>query len=91
MLAGRLGATFLVSNLGVVDLGGTVRSAAFYPVVSGPAGVAFGGVTTGTTTTMTIRTRRRDFSPNAAATLLDSLIAVLPAARPVHPRPSAVV
>jgi hypothetical protein len=41
LLAGRLGSTFLVSNLGVVSTGDTVRSLAFYPAASGRSGVAF--------------------------------------------------
>ncbi|WP_439382979.1 hypothetical protein [Amycolatopsis lexingtonensis] len=71
LLAGRLGSTFLVSNLGVVSTGDTVRSLAFYPAASGRSGVAFGAATTGGTTTVTVRARRKDFDAPAAARLLD--------------------
>jgi hypothetical protein len=70
LLASRLGSTFLVSNLGVVSTGDTVRSLAFYPAASGRSGVAFGAATTGGTTTVTVRARRKDFDAAAAARLL---------------------
>jgi hypothetical protein len=70
LLASRLGSTFLVSNLGVVSTGDTVRSLAFYPAASGRSGVAFGAATTGGTTTVTVRARRKDFDALAAARLL---------------------
>jgi hypothetical protein len=71
LLASRLGSTFLVSNLGVVSTGDTVRSLAFYPAASGRSGVAFGAATTGGTTTVTVRARRKDFDAPAAVRLLD--------------------
>jgi hypothetical protein len=77
LLAGRLGATFLVSNLGVVHAGTQVESLAFYPAASGPAGIAFGGASTATTTTLTVRARRRDFSAEAAAAILGQLVTSL--------------
>lgn len=70
LLASRLGSTFLVSNLGVVSTGDTVRSLAFYPAASGRSGVAFGAATTGGTTTVTVRARRKDFDAPAADRLL---------------------
>lgn len=70
LLASRLGSTFLVSNLGVVSTGDTVRTLAFYPAASGRSGVAFGAATTGATTTVTVRARRKDFDAFAAARLL---------------------
>ncbi len=70
LLASRLGSTFLVSNLGVVATGDTVRSLAFYPAASGRSGVAFGAATTGGTTTVTVRARRKDFDALSAARLL---------------------
>lgn len=70
LLARRLGSTFLVSNLGVVSTGDTVRSLAFYPAASGRSGVAFGAATTGDRTTVTVRARRKDFDAAAAARLL---------------------
>ncbi|SER23735.1 hypothetical protein [Lentzea albida] len=71
LLASRLGSTFLVSNLGVVEAG--VAALRFYPAASGRSGVAFGVVTTGEVTTATVRVRRRDFDAAAAAGLLDLL------------------
>lgn len=71
LLASRLGSTFLVSNLGVVSAGDSVRSIAFYPAASGRSGVAFGAATTGDTTTVTVRARRKDFGAAAAGRLLD--------------------
>ncbi|TWP54266.1 hypothetical protein FKR81_01540 [Lentzea tibetensis] len=71
LLAPRLGSTFLASNLGVVKAG--VRAVRFYPSASGRSGVAFGVVTTGEFTTVTLRARRRDFGADAAAELLDLL------------------
>ncbi|MEV7037056.1 hypothetical protein [Amycolatopsis sp. NPDC051061] len=70
LLASRLGSTFLVSNLGVVSAGDTVRSLAFYPAASGRSGVAFGAATTGGITTVTVRARRKDFDAAAAGRLL---------------------
>lgn len=74
LLARRLGSTFLVSNLGVVDTGGEVAALAFYPAASGRSGVAFGAVTVDGTTTLTVRARRRDFDERAAAALADGLV-----------------
>ncbi|WP_372664389.1 hypothetical protein [Amycolatopsis kentuckyensis] len=71
LLASRLGSTFLVSNLGVVSTGDSVRSLAFYPAASGRSGVAFGAATTGDVTTVTVRARRKDFDAAAAGRLLD--------------------
>lgn len=84
LLASRLGSTFLVSNLGVVSTGDTVRSLAFYPAASGRSGVAFGAATTGDTTTVTVRARRKDFDAAAAARLLDEF---RDAVRDQPPRP----
>ncbi|SEF26017.1 hypothetical protein SAMN05421837_10345 [Amycolatopsis pretoriensis] len=77
LLAGRLGSTFLVSNLGVVSTGDTVRSLAFYPAASGRSGVAFGAATTGDVTTVTVRARRRDFDAAAAERLLEEFRAAV--------------
>jgi hypothetical protein len=57
-----------------VETGARVRSLAFYPVDAWPAGVAFGGVSTASTTTLTVRTRRRGFDPAAVAALLHDLV-----------------
>ncbi|SDF40053.1 hypothetical protein SAMN05216553_101449 [Lentzea fradiae] len=69
LLADRLGSTFLVSNLGVVKA--PVDALCFYPAASGRSGVAFGVMTAGEATTLTVRVRRRDFDAAAAAGLLD--------------------
>lgn len=71
LLAPRLGSTFLVSNLGVVDAPDPVRALSFYPVASGRSGVAFGAATLGETTTITVRARRQDFDRTATSSLLD--------------------
>ncbi|MGW5718277.1 hypothetical protein ACWEVP_19070 [Amycolatopsis sp. NPDC003865] len=77
LLASRLGSTFLVSNLGVVSAGDSVRSLAFYPAASGRSGVAFGAATTGEVTTVTVRARRRDFDEAAAGRLLEEFRAAV--------------
>lgn len=74
VLASRLGSTFLASNLGVVHAGDQVRALSFHPAASGRSGVAFGAVTVGDTTTVTLRARRRDFDQTAAADLLRRLL-----------------
>lgn len=74
MLAGRLGSTFLVSNLGVVSAGDRVRALTLYPAASGRSGVAFGAVSVAETSTLTVRARRRDFDRASAAALLDQLV-----------------
>jgi hypothetical protein len=76
-LARRLGATFLVSNLGAVEVGAPVAALAFYPQPSGPSGVAVGVVSTAGATSITVRARRRDFTDAAAADLLDRLVAAV--------------
>lgn len=70
LLSHRLGATVLVSNLGLVDHPG-VESLRFWPVPTGPSGVCLGLASTPTTTTLTLRARRGWFSAAAAATLAD--------------------
>ena len=76
-LARRLGATFLVSNVGAVQIGGPVGSLAFFPQPSGPSGVAVGLVSTAGATSLTVRARRRDFTDAAAADLLDRVVAAV--------------
>jgi len=73
-LARRLGATFLVSNVGAVEIGEPVRSLAFFPQPSGPAGLAIGVVSTAAATSLTVRARRRDFTDDAVADLLARLV-----------------
>jgi hypothetical protein len=76
-LARRLGATFLVSNLGAVEVGAPVPALTFFPQPSGPSGVAIGVVSTAGATSLTVRARRRDFTEAAAADLLDRLVAAV--------------
>jgi hypothetical protein len=70
LLSGRLGATVLVSNLGLVD-NPTVEAIRFWPVPTGPAGVCLGLASTPGTTTLTVRARRGWFSEGATGTLAD--------------------
>jgi hypothetical protein len=76
-LARRLGATFLVSNIGAVEIGEPARSLAFFPQPSGPAGVAVGVVSAAGTTSISVRARRRDFTDAAAADLLARIVAAV--------------
>jgi hypothetical protein len=80
-LAGRLGATFLVSNLGAVDAGEPIRSLSFFPQGTGRAGVAFGVVSTTSATSLTVRARAREFTEEAAAELLERFRAAVTATR----------
>jgi hypothetical protein len=70
LLSGRLGATVLVSNLGLVD-SADVESIRFWPVPTGPAGVCLGLASTPTTTTLTVRARRGWFSETTTHALAD--------------------
>jgi hypothetical protein len=70
LFAPRLGATVLASNLGRVD-SAAVATIRFWPVPTGPAGVCLGLASTPTTTTLTLRARRRWFSEAAASRLAD--------------------
>lgn len=69
LLASRLGATVLVSNLGLLE-GRSVEALRFWPAASGPAGVAFGLASTRRTTTLTARARGGWFSRQDAEELL---------------------
>lgn len=77
-LTNRLGATFLVSNLGVVRAGSLIRSLAFHPAASGRSGIAVGAVTCGDTTTVTVRARRTGFDDAAAAEILRLIVDGVP-------------
>ncbi|MBA0128086.1 hypothetical protein H0B56_21280 [Haloechinothrix sp. YIM 98757] len=77
-LADRVGATYLVSNLGAVDAGGTVSELAFFPIAGGRSGVAFGAATVGDTTTVTIRARHRHLGEDTARDILSELFRQLP-------------
>ncbi len=70
VLSSRLGSTLLASNLGRVDHPGLV-SLRFWPVPTGPAGVALGLVSTSTTTTVMVRARRGWFTDQGADRLTD--------------------
>lgn len=68
LLANRLGATVLVSNLGrIADA--RVTRVRFWPVPTGPAGCAVGLATTAAETTVTLRVRGAWFAPEQAEEL----------------------
>jgi hypothetical protein len=73
-LTNRLGATFLVSNLGVTRAGPLVRSLAFHPAASGRSGIAVGAVTCGETTTVTVRARGASFDKAGADEMLRLIV-----------------
>jgi hypothetical protein len=68
LLRRRLGATALLSNLGRID--GPVESVAMFPACSGPRAVALGLASTAASTTLSLRTRRAEFSAAEHARLL---------------------
>jgi hypothetical protein len=68
----RLGATALLSNLGRIE--GPVDSVAMFPACSGPHAVAVGLASTSGSTTLTLRTRRVEFSADEHARLLGELV-----------------
>lgn len=70
LLSHRLGATVLVSNLGLVE-DPAVEAISFWPVPTGPSGVCLGLASSSTTTTLTVRARRGWFSGEAAERLAD--------------------
>ena len=72
VLRNRLGATAMLSNLGVVS-GTGIGSVAMFPASSGPRAVAVGLASTPTSTTLSLRTRRRDFTEAEHAALLSAL------------------
>lgn len=78
-LASRLGSTLLVSNLGLVDQPG-LAALEFWPVPTGPAGVALGLASTPTTSTVTVRTRRPWFGTEETDRLADLVARQLTAA-----------
>ncbi|MGZ8742989.1 MAG: hypothetical protein ACXWXO_08710 [Nocardioides sp.] len=71
-LRSRLGATAVVSNLGVLE--GEADWLAMYPALSGPAAVSVGLASTASRTTLSVRTRRREFGREDATDLLESLM-----------------
>lgn len=72
-LSGRLGSTALVSNLGLV-VGDGLRQVRFWPVPTGPSGVAIGLASVGTETVLTLRVRRGWFGPDQAEALADLVV-----------------
>jgi hypothetical protein len=69
----RLGATAVLSNLGRIE--GPVESVAMFPACSGPRAVAIGLASTASSTTLSLRTRRSEFSRAEHAELLADLAA----------------
>ncbi len=69
VLRSRLGATFLVSNLGLVDAPRGVERIAFFPTAAGPRALAVGVASTSSYTTVTVRMPSADFDDAAAAEL----------------------
>lgn len=72
LLRRRLGSTAVLSNLGVVTASDLV-SVVMYPAASGPRAVAVGCASTGSVTTVSLRTRRAEFSRRDAEGLLAAL------------------
>jgi hypothetical protein len=70
-LRSRLGATALISNLGRLTGPSALEHVAFYPATGGPGAVAIGAVRGTDATVITIRARRRTFSPDGAQALVD--------------------
>lgn len=71
-LASRLGATALLSNLGVVS-GADLVEMEFWPAAAGPAGVAVGFATVAQTGRLTVRCRRGWFDQAQARHLVEQL------------------
>lgn len=61
LVRGRLGATALLSNLGRIHAPG-LEYVAMFPAASGPRAVAVGLASTDSVTTLTLHTRRNDFT-----------------------------
>lgn len=72
-LKNRLGYTVNVSNLGVMT-GAGLESVAMFPAVNGPQAVGIGVASTPRRTTVSVRTRRSDFSDAEARLLLRRII-----------------
>jgi hypothetical protein len=69
VLRRRLGATAQVSNLGVVESAG-LTSVTLFPALSGPSAVTIGVVSAASVTSVSLRTRRSEFSDEESADLL---------------------
>jgi len=77
--ARRVGASLLVSNLGLVT-GPGIRGMAFYPAAGGRSGVAVGAAGTGEEVTVTVRMPRSAYSGADAERLLDHVAGERPTA-----------
>lgn len=76
LLKNRLGCTVNVANLGRIEADGLV-SGTIYPALNGPMPVGIGVVSTDVTTTLSVRTRRSDFTDEETTRLLAALDAAL--------------
>lgn len=68
-LRARLGSSFLVSNLGLVQVPSGLERIAFYPSAAGSRALAVGVASTPAYTTLTVRMPRADFDEREAAEL----------------------
>ncbi len=76
LLRRRLGGTTLLSNLGVIA-GSGVSEVSMYPAPSGPRAVVWGLASTAEATTLTLRTRRRDFTRAESHAIWSAVLAGL--------------
>lgn len=77
----RLGGAAVVSNLGLIETE-EVEVIRMYPALNGPQAVGIGVVTTAGATSVTLRTRSADFSPEESRDLLNALVRELRALSP---------
>ena len=82
LVAGRMGSTLLVSNLGSVTGIEALDSLAFWPVAYGRSAVAVGAATVAGETTLTIRVPSRAFAAQDAERLVGAVAAQLRAPAP---------
>ncbi len=78
LLRNRLGSTATLSNVGVLS-GAGLRWAGIFPALSGPHAVGIGVASTEHTTTLTLRTRRAEFTEQQHRQLLDLVVEELAA------------
>ncbi|WP_181310689.1 hypothetical protein [Nocardioides campestrisoli] len=78
LLRNRLGNTATLSNLGILH-GEGLRHAGIFPALSGPQAVGVGVVSTAQTTTLTLRTRRAEFTEEQHRELLRLIVEELAA------------
>jgi hypothetical protein len=77
LVAGRMGSTLLVSNLGAVSGIDGLESLAFWPVAYGRSGVAIGAASVDGQTTVTVRAPARGFTAGDARQLVEGVAAQL--------------